>query len=87
PPAAIELISGQTQANVTGAKSSQTLYYIDVPAGATQLKVETAGGSGDVDMYVRFNAEPTTQNYDCRPYKSGNNEVCAITPVQTGRYY
>ncbi|CAM3592536.1 pre-peptidase C-terminal domain-containing protein [Pseudoalteromonas maricaloris] len=87
PPAAIELISGQTQANVTGAKSSQTLYYIDVPAGATQLKVETAGGSGDVDMYVRFNAEPTTQNYDCRPYKSGNNEVCTITPVQTGRYY
>ncbi|GEK10265.1 pre-peptidase C-terminal domain-containing protein [Pseudoalteromonas peptidolytica] len=87
PPLPTELISGQAETNLTGAQASQSLFYIAVPPTATQLTVETRGGQGDVDLYVLFNAPPTTNTFECRPYKSGNNEVCTITPVQSGNYY
>ncbi len=36
-------------------------------------------GTGDVDLYVRKGSQPTSRNYDCRPYKDGSNESCTIT--------
>ncbi len=35
-------------------------------------------GSGDPDLYVRFGAEPTTRDYDCRPYRNGATETCSL---------
>ena len=29
----------------------------------------------------------TTSTYDCRPYKTGNNEVCTFTPPSAGTYH
>jgi serine protease len=37
-----------------------------------------SGGTGDGDLYVRRGSEPTTATYDCRPYKTGNNESCSF---------
>ena len=34
---------------------------------------------GDADLYVRVGDEPTLQDYDCRPYLNGSDEVCEIT--------
>ena len=45
------------------------------------------GGSGDAESYVECGSEPTTSNYDCRPYKSGNAENCAFATPQQGTYY
>ncbi|MCW8878168.1 MAG: PPC domain-containing protein, partial [Kangiellaceae bacterium] len=45
------------------------------------------GGSGDADLYVRFGSKPTTSDYDCRPYESGNAETCTISNIQAGTYY
>ncbi|MCG7546800.1 pre-peptidase C-terminal domain-containing protein [Pseudoalteromonas sp. Of7M-16] len=72
---------------LSGAKGSKVIYTMDVPANANQLSFTSSGGTGDVDMYVKFGAEPTTSSYDCRPYKDGNNESCTISTVQTGTYY
>ncbi|MFT6990912.1 MAG: hypothetical protein ACJASL_002896 [Paraglaciecola sp.] len=36
-------------------------------------------GSGDPDLYVRFDNAPTTSTYNCRPYKSGATESCDLT--------
>jgi hypothetical protein len=33
---------------------------------------------GDPDLYVRFDAAPGVEAYDCRPYLVGPNETCAI---------
>ncbi|HHO54501.1 MAG TPA: hypothetical protein ENK18_27425 [Deltaproteobacteria bacterium] len=55
--------------------------------GATAMKFELSGGSGDADLYVRFGAAPTTSTYDCRPYLNGNNETCEFDPAQSGTYY
>ncbi|HUH04339.1 MAG TPA: pre-peptidase C-terminal domain-containing protein [Kofleriaceae bacterium] len=35
-------------------------------------------GSGDADLYVRFNNAPTTSQYDCRPYLNGSSERCQL---------
>jgi hypothetical protein len=58
-----------------------------VPAGASNLKFVTAGGTGDVDLYVKFGSAPTTSSYDCRPYLGGNAETCNIATAQAGTYY
>jgi len=71
-----------------GATTGNWVHYtMVVPAGATNLKFTTSGGSGDGDLYVRFGAQPTTSAYNCRPYLSGNNETCNITTAQAGTYY
>lgn len=36
-------------------------------------------GSGDPDLYVRFDQAPTMAFYDCRPYLNGANETCSLT--------
>lgn len=82
-----ELTNNTPVAGIAGAASSQTLFHLDVPAGATNLSFAISGGSGDADLYVRHGAEPTLQTYDCRPYIGGNNETCDIGTAQAGRYH
>ncbi len=81
------LTNGQIVASLSGAKSAQQFFYIDVPGGATSLTVETSGGSGDVDIYVRRDSLPTTEIYDCSPYVEGNTESCDFSNPTAGRYY
>jgi hypothetical protein len=33
---------------------------------------------GDADLYVRVGTQPTTNQWDCRPYRNGSNEQCTI---------
>ncbi len=35
-------------------------------------------GSGDADLYVRVGTAPTKSAYDCRPYRYGSKESCAV---------
>ncbi len=35
-------------------------------------------GTGDADLYVRLNGQPTFDLYDCRPYGSDSNESCTL---------
>jgi lysyl endopeptidase len=62
-------------------------YTMVVPAGATNLRFVTSGGTGDADLYVRFGSAPTDTAYDCRPYAGGNAETCNIATAQAGTYY
>mgnify|MGYP003664386111 FL=1 len=82
-----QLGNGQAKTNLT-ASTGQTLKYLaDLPANATQVTVTMSGGSGDADLYVRQGSEPTSSEYDCAPYMSGNNEQCPISNPVAGRYY
>ena len=42
-------------------------------------------GTGDADLYVRKNAAPALTAYDCRPYKNGSQEDCAV--AGPGQFY
>ncbi|WP_426736106.1 M4 family metallopeptidase [Myxococcus faecalis] len=70
-----------------GSTSGQKKYYeFNVPEGAYDLNVSIAGGTGDADLYVRYNNVPTTSLYDCRPYRAGNTESCTFAAPGTGRW-
>ncbi|WP_425508249.1 S8 family serine peptidase [Tahibacter soli] len=81
------LQNGVAATGISGAANAEVTYTMVVPAGATNLKFVSAGGTGDADMYVKFGSAPTTSSYDCRPYLSGNNETCNIATAQAGTYY
>lgn len=60
---------------------------LNLPVGATNLVIQTSGGSGDADLYTRFSAQPTTTDFTHRPYRSGNEErIIEVEPV-SGIWY
>ena len=48
-----------------------------------QLEVAVTGAEGDVDLYVRRNAQPTKSKHDCRPYLNGSKEYCQLEGAGT----
>jgi serine protease len=82
-----ELQNGVALTGLSAPTGSETHYFIEVPAGASNLEISTSGGSGDVDLYVRYGAEPTQSNYDCRPYRWGNEETCTFDDPAAGTWY
>ena len=81
------LTNGVAKTGISAATGGEVNYTLVVPAGATGLKFVTAGGTGDLDMYVKFGSAPTDTVYDCRPYAGGNAETCNIATAQAGTYY
>src|SRR5690606_35223854 len=66
----------------------EALYFIDVPADATDLTVELEGAAGgDADLYVRHGQAPTNTLFDCRPWDVGNNEVCTFASPEEGQWF
>jgi len=82
-----ELSNGVAEINLSASTGQELYYTLEVPAGASNLSFQIAGGSGDADLYVRYGSQATTGAYDCRPYLNGNNETCNISNVQAGTYY
>jgi vibriolysin len=80
------LQNGVAKTGLSASTGSDIVFTMDVPAGATNINFVASGGTGDADMYVKFGATPTDSNWDCRPYKSGNNESCSGTSTG-GTYY
>jgi len=81
------ILENQVWKSISGEQGAEFIYSIDVPAGASALRFDTNGGSGDADMYVKFGSNPTATDFDCRPYKTGNNETCIIDNIQAGTYF
>ena len=87
-PSGTVLCAGSTVSNLSAATSAWTsVYTLVVPAGASNLSISMAGGSGDADLYVRLGSAPTTTSYTCRPYKVGNTEACTFAAPAAGTYY
>lgn len=62
-------------------------YKIDVPAGASNLRILTTGGSGDVDLYVKVGAKASFDVWDYRPYRNGNEEVVEVAAPAADTWY
>jgi hypothetical protein len=73
--------------NLSGTIGSQTLYKITIPAGLTALQISISGGTGDCDLYVKFNSPPTLDSWDYCPYVNGNNETVNISNPTAGDWY
>ncbi len=68
-----------SRSSLSGSKGTWKHYTIQVPSGMSSLTVAMSGGSGDADVYVRKGARPTLSSYNCRPWKTGNNENCSFS--------
>ena len=86
-PVVTMLYDGVAETELSGELESQLFFAIDVPPGASSLTLRSYGGDGDADLYVRSEATPTLDLFDCRPYRYGNDEKCVIRPAPAGRYY
>ncbi|MBZ4336518.1 M4 family metallopeptidase [Corallococcus sp. AS-1-12] len=76
-----------TLTNVSGARSSNTNLSYVKPSGATAMRFQLSGGTGDADLYVKFGSAPTTSTYDCRSAGASSDESCTINAAQSGTYY
>jgi vibriolysin len=86
PPA--PLANGIAVTGISGAANAASCpYTLAVPVGATNLKVEMSGGTGDVDLYVKRGSAPTPTSYDCRPYLGGNTEACTFPTPTSDTYF
>jgi serine protease len=75
-----------TTADIAASKGQWKYYTLDVPAGMATLDFNLAGGTGDADLYIRYNNQPTSSTYDCRSWKSGNTESCSFTTPAAGTW-
>ena len=82
------LTNGVAVTGINQPTAGQSVSYtLAVPAGSTGLKFVTSGGTGDMDLYVKFGSAPTDSVYDCRSNGGTNAETCNIATAQTGTYY
>jgi serine protease len=68
----------------TGASKTWTMV---VPSGTASVNFSTSGGSGDADLYVQLNAQPTTSSYLKRSIGSTTAESITISAPTAGTYY
>lgn len=80
--------SESSDANATGAASitkveagsvgqDAMVHFGPFTAGTGAISV-LLSGSGDGDLYVKMGAQPTTSDWDCRPYENGSSESCTL---------
>lgn len=71
----------------TGSLSlSQTRSFGPFKVGVGSLKAETSG-TGDVDLYVRKAAVPTTSTYTCKSDGATSTETCSVSMTANGDVY
>lgn len=76
-----------SQPNLSAAVGTWLYYTITVPECANSLTVKTAGGTGDADLFVRFNVRPTSADAACRSTNSANTESCVVNDPAAGVWH
>jgi len=85
--AAQPLVNGVQVGDIEGAAGESRLFRIDVPAGARNLRILTAGGTGDVTLYASHEVLPTADEWQLRSQRPGNNETVTLAVPQAGTWY
>ncbi|QSX79807.1 S8 family serine peptidase [Agrilutibacter solisilvae] len=81
------LANGVPADQLCAATGAALHFTLQVPEGASGLKFATRGGSGDADLYVRYDAAPTQSGFHCRSEGGRNAETCTIARAQAGTWH
>lgn len=84
---AVVLGNGTPVTGLSDATGGQKFFKLVVPPGQSTLKFTISGGTGDADLYTKFQVQPSLTLYDCRPYLGGNGETCTYNAPAAGTYY
>ena len=78
-----------TRSNIAQANAGNYSYFwIHVPSGATHLKFESTGGTGNADMYVSATTWADAAHADATSLNADNTETVTIdSPVGNTYYY
>ena len=82
-----EPVTLMNEVGLSGAAGASSRFTVSVPASATNLVVTASGGTGDIDLYVKFGAAPTLTSYDCKSDQQGNAESCGMATPRSGNYH
>lgn len=83
----ISLTNSVPVEGISGAAGSQQFYVIDVPIYQSWLNITTSGGSGNLQVYSSFDAEPTTKVYDYWSHWQGTDQSIAVRYPARGPWY
>lgn len=72
---------------VSGLDDSYTYFQLEVPAGQDWLEVVTSGGSGDLDLYLAYDRQPTKSDYDEKSAGPSNSEDVAVSAPAAGTWH
>jgi hypothetical protein len=87
PASATVLVDQVPVTGLSGSTGSMSTYTLQVPPGTPSLVFTTAGGTGNVNLYVRYGSPPPSGGYDCYSSSSTNNERCSFTWPIAGTWY
>ena len=75
--------------NLTERVRGKFYFALSLPheVSADLLEIITSGGHGDSDLYVHFDAIPTTLVYTNRSVLSSNTEKISIIQPQNGKAF
>lgn len=75
--------------NLSGRSGNTLLYEIEVPKGGSNLHISSwrDGGSGTVDLYVKYGSKPTRRSYDEKSTGGDSDKLIVITEPKPGKYY
>jgi len=85
-PDATPLVNKVALTGLSGGGGTETVYSFAAEAGKV-LTFMTYGGSGDVSMYVSFEAVPSAAEFDAKSTRAGNSETVRFNQAQAGTYY
>ena len=75
------------RSNMSATAGNLAYFYLQIPAGTTQLRIRTSGGSGDANLYANAPSWATSTNYQHRSINAGNGETLTIANPPAGYYY
>jgi hypothetical protein len=81
------LTTGVPVSGISGAAGSQQSYVINVPGDQSLLNITTSGGTGDCQVYSKYNAEPTTTVYDYWSHVQGSDQSITVHYPISGPWY
>lgn len=81
------LLNGVPVTALSDTTGGEKRYAIEIPAGASNLVIQTSGGSGDLDLYVRRATPPSIEASDCGSESSTNNEYCVFESPAAGTWH
>jgi serine protease len=79
--------NGVPVTDLSAPTEGQLSFVIEVPEGSHELLVQTAGGTGDSDLFIRQGQMPTTDDYDCASFTFGNQDACLIEAPAAGEWF
>ena len=76
----------QSESNLSINNKKWKYFNIEIPAGMSTFTVDTNGGTGDADLYIREGANPTTSLNACASETASNTETCTINNPAAGTW-